>query len=244
MSQFVRIDKNKNYIYINDNKEYAISPYSLRFLFKTFGYCLDPKSNNLLPLDTIKNLKQLAVQNHDLLLLDTIEELKCCTVCNQDSCVIKELVKKEKERFYNQDIKERSKILLIMNKILQIGLYLGGWNNEEPYITSLKPPCDIIRLELKVNPLIQSLYKDPKFSFIKDLPIVSYYKENEIIKPMIDDCNLTLEKCLNFIKEGINEDCKVVSSRLISTSYFYVTDICSVSNSMLELLIHSIAKSK
>ena len=216
------------YIYDRNGKKYIIRSGMLNWLFKTYGYCVDPGERNPIPLksQSLDKLKELAREQHDKLLLETIEIV-------------------QKKRGNPPIIYKRNcnfdETKLFMMTTLKIGMYLAGWKGpEEPYIISPRPLYDSVRLELKMQPLIESLYANSNYSSIKKMPIVAYFQSI----PFIIDDNLNIEECLNQIKSRlvINDIVlKEVSSRLISTSYYYITELCDTPLPMLKPLIQNVS---
>jgi hypothetical protein len=246
MSQFVDY-RGKHYVYHHDNKEYIIAPGMLNSLFKTHGYYADPatRSGDSLTKESIENLKKLAIVNNDYSLLGTINSLehsKAPSPRMRHDEIMTETTLNEKNRFDNLTGDNRIHVLAILKIILSIGLYLGGWKgDEEPYITSLRNISDPIRVELKITPLIESLYVNPNYPLVKNFPIIRYYKGvTHILKPSVIDNSLNVDRCLDGISFGLSENSHQMASYLISTSYYYTTVVCNNPIPMIEPLIASL----
>jgi hypothetical protein len=203
-----------------------------------------------LPFNEIETLKELALNHNDNILLGTIKSLangKAPSPRMLNDGIMHETTLNEKNRFdhLNNDVKVN--ILSILRTILHIGLYLGGWKgNDEPYITSLRKNYDIIRAELKINPLIQSLHTNSHYPLVKNFPIMGYYRGGPLSsytsKPSVINSSLNVDKCLNSISLGMSENYHQMSSYLISTSYYYITTVCNTPLPMLEPLIVSLTQ--
>lgn len=258
MSRFVGYNTHPEYdgyyIYEKEEKQYAIAMQMLNYLFKTHGYCVDPgdKSGIAITHHNLEQLKFLANINNDHVLLNTIAVLrngKAPSPRMVNDEITHEISLNEKHRYHQLNVEHQENILSMLKIILNIGLYLGGWNGgTEPYITSLRCVNDVIRVELKINPLIQSLYVNPNYPLIKNFPIIKYYIgrsynshiSNHSIKPSIIDNSTNIDSCLNNIALGVCENCETISSNIISTSYYYITTICNIPLPMLEPLIISL----
>jgi len=242
--------KNGYYFYDKDGKIYAIATGMLNSLFKTHGYCVDPgtRSGMALNIDEIENLKTLAGRNNDIILSETIKMLangKAPSPRMLNDAIMHEITLNEKNRFEHFTTDIKTNILAILRIILNIGLYLGGWKgDEEPYITSLREQYDIIRMELRINPLIQSLYTNPYYPSVKNFPVMGYYRggptSSYTSKPSVIDISLNIDKCLNNITSGISENYQQMASYLIFTAYYYITTICNTPLPMIEPLIISL----
>jgi len=247
MSLFVGCD-GSYYKYNRDGKEYTISSGLLTSLFKTYGYCLDPGSLNgvCLNIRNIEHLKSLAAENNDSILVKTLNEIsdkRAPSYEISDDSMMGETLFNEKNRFDRLAIDIKHRTLSNLKTILNIGLYLCGWRgSDEPYITSPRLVHDAIRVELKVFPLIQSLYVDTNYPFVKNFPIIGYYRgDSDRLKPSIIDRSLNIDICLSRIASGINDDHSQLGSYLISTAYYYLTMISNTPVPMLEPLIIAMA---
>lgn len=247
--------KDKYYTYNRDGiggKKYVIAAGLLNSLFKTYGYCVDPGTRSGISLtgDEIENLRTLALHHNDSSLVATINSLangKVPSPRMMNDGIMHETTLNEKNRFDHLSGDTKINILLILKTILNIGLYLGGWKgNGEPYITSLRPNYDIIRVELEINPLIQSLYINPNYPLVKNYPVMGYYKSNPsspyLSKPSVVDSSLNIDRCLNTISLGMSENYQQMASYLISTAYYYITTVCNTPLPMVEPLIVSLTE--
>jgi hypothetical protein len=251
MSQFVGTMSGGHYTYVRDGKEHTIASGLLTSLFKTHGYCIDPSSKNGLALNiqSIETLKQLAINNNDQSLSNTLKAIgngKAPSPRMTNDNVMHETTLNEKHRFDHLSVDNKTETLSILRTILNIGLYLAGWKGgEEPYLTSPRKIHDIVRIELKVSPLIQSLYTDPNYPLVKNFPIMGYYYGGPTsaytLKPSVMDTSLNVDRCLNRISLGLNENHIQVASYLISTAYYYITTVCHTPVPMIEPLIMSLA---
>jgi hypothetical protein len=99
-------------------------------------------------------------------------------------------------------------------------------------------------MELKIMPLIQSLYINPTYPLVKNFPIMGYYHSSPsssyTSKPSVVDGSLNIDKCLNGISLGMTENYKYMASQLISTAYYYITVVCNSPLPMIEPLIVSL----
>lgn len=249
MSQFIGYVK-EQYIYTRDGKEFAIPSGLLNSLFKTHGYCVDPGAYQgaALPSQNVNQLRALALSNNDYALIGTLKIVansKAPSPRMANDGIMHETTFNEKHRYEHLSVDNKDHILSMLKVLLNIGLYLGGWKGgEEPYISALKPVYDTVRMELKIVPLIESLHKDPHYPLIKNFPIMGYYRRNRQVasKPSIVDNSLNVDRCLNNISLGINEDHQRMGSHLISTAYYYITTVCNTPLPMLEPLIVSLTQ--
>lgn len=241
--------KGDNYIYNQNGKEYVMASGLLSSYFKTYGYCIDPsnKSGQSLSEQAISDLITLAKSGRDYSLLKNIKTYsngKAPSPRMANDSIMYETTLNEKHRFSNLDIDNKSDILSILRTILNIGFYLGGWKgNEEPYITSLRDINDMIRVELKIIPSIESLYKNNNYPLIKNFPIMNYYKSSSGLKPSVLNNSLDLDQCLNTISSGLLETAslKQMATNLISTAYYYITAIGNTPLTLVDPLIQSFA---
>ena len=265
------------YTYNRENKDYVIASGMLNSLFKTHGYCVDPGARNPVSLtsDSIEKLKALATEYDDQILLGTINlvsKAKAPSPRMVNDTLMHETTLNEKKRFDHLTTSNRSQILILLKTILNIGMYLAGWKgNDEPYITVPRDIYDTVRVELKVFPLIQSLYINPNYLLVKNFPIMGYFQQTSIsihegglVKPFIVDTKLNVDHCLNQISLGVrseicggyelssylvvsqnqqinNTSLRQLASYLISTSYYYITSVCASPLPMVEPLIHNLA---
>ncbi len=251
MSQFVGYKRNC-YIYNREDQEYSIDKNLLNSIFKTHGYCCDPATRTGLALTpkNIDELRELARNNGDHVLVATILSLsgrKAPSPRMINDHLLHETIINEKQRYDNLDEDVKRQIQNILRVILNIGLYLGGWKGgNEPYITSLRNIHDIVRIELIIMPLIQSLYKNINYPLIKNFPVMSYYQGGPLSsyasKPSITDNALCFDQCLNTISVGITDNNNQMACHLISTAYYYITAICKIPLPMLEPLIMSLTQ--
>lgn len=237
------------YIYERGDKQYSISSGMLNSLFKTYGYCVDPTVRTGTPLtqENIEILKNLARQNEDYTLIETIKTLsggRSPSPRMPNDGITNETILNEKHRFDHLDVDERAQIQNLLKIILEIGLYLVGWRgNGEPYPMMAYPISDIIRMELNIFPLIESLYKHQNYPLIKNFPIIGYYQRTAL-KPSIIETSLNIDHCLNCISLGMSRDdlsCsyQLMGNYLISTAYYYITTICKTPLPMIDPLIRS-----
>ena len=241
-------DQNHHYTYQRENKEYVIASGMLNSLFETYGYCVDPGARNPISLtqESIDKLKGLASEYDDKVLLATINKIsnaKAPSPRMMNDGLMHETTFTEKKRFENLTNYNRNQILILLETILNVGMYLAGWKgNEEPYITNPRNNYDIVRVELKVFPLIQSLYVNPNYLKVKNFPIIGYFQTTNIgsIKPSVIDNKFNIDKCLNQIGLDVTPN-EQLASYLISTSYYYITSICDTPLPMIEPLIHNLA---
>lgn len=250
MSQFVGCN-GPYYTYTRDGKEYTIASGLLASLFKTYGYCVDPGSRTSVALDVknIENLRSLAALNNDTVLVTTLKQIsngKAPSPRMINDSIMHETTLNEKHRFDHLSGDNKNQTLSNLKTILNIGLYLAGWKgSEEPYITSPRVIHDMVRVELKVSPLIQSLYVDPNYPLVKNFPIMGYYHGGSLssytLKPAVIDTSLNVDKCLSSISLGINENYPQLAAYLISTAYYYITTVCNTPVPMVEPLIMSLA---
>lgn len=238
------------YIYNRDGKNYSIASGMLDSLFKTHGYCVDPGSKTGLALspESIEELKIIVSKNNDMNLLNTIISVskgKAPSPRMVNDTIMYETTLNEKNRFDHFNCDNRTQTLSILRIILNIGLYLAGWKGgEEPYIITPRPVYDVVRVELKVLPMIQSLYINSHYPLVKNFPIMGYYR-GSMLKPSVIDISLNIDQCLNRISLGMNQDYNqgysLVASYLISTCYYYITTVCNTPLPMLEPLIRSLS---
>lgn len=251
MSQFVDY-KTNYYIYNRDNQEYVIDKNLLNSIFKTHGYCSDPavRTGIAMTPKAIEQLKELAQKNGDNTLLGTINTLSCKKAPSPrmiNDHILHETILNEKQRYDYLNPEIKNQILCILRNILNIGLYLGGWKGgNEPYITSLRAIHDIVRIELRITPLIHSLYTNSNYPLIKNFPVMSYYQGGPLSsytsKPSITNNSLDIDQCLNTVSLGINDNHNQIACHLISTSYYYITSICKTPLPMIEPLIMSLTQ--
>lgn len=254
MSQFIDRDNNNQYIYQRDGNQYIIASGMLNSLFKSHGFCADPGSRSAIPLpsESIEKLKLLAKNDHNLMItINSLSGNKAPSPKMKNDFIMTETTLIEKHRYYNLSTNNKKHILDVLKIILNIGLYLGGWQGgTEPYITSQRCLYDTVRVELKIMPLIQSLYTNQYYPLIKDFPIMAYYHSGSsgayLSKASVVDTVLTIDYCLNKVLSGLifspNENCQQMSSYLISTAYYYITTVCNVPLPMLEYLIVSLTQ--
>ena len=254
MSQFTNYiisdERGEYYTYNRDGKQYTIAAGMLNSLFKTHGYCVDPGTRSGIALDplAIQGLKELAEANKDNVLIGTIKTLskgKAPSPRMLNDGIMHETTLNEKHRYDHLNSDNKAQILVILRIILNIGLYLGGWKgDEEPYITSLRTVHDTVRMELKIMPLIQSLYTNQNYPLVKNFPIMGYYhgssSSSYTSKPSVVNGSLNVDKCLNGISLGMAENYKQTASQLISTAYYYITTVCNSPLPMIEPLIVSL----
>ena len=251
MSQFTSYSDGC-YTYTRDGKEYTVATGMLNSLFKTHGYCVDPgtRSGIALTSQTVDQLKELSLNHHDFTLSNTIKALangKAPSPRMLNDGIMHEITLNEKHRYDHLNETNKTHISALLRVILNIGLYLGGWKGgEEPYITALRSVHDTIRMELKVNPLIQSLYTNPHYPLIKNFPVMGYYQGGPssyyVSKPAVIDGALNVDRCLSAISLGVNADYQKMASHLISTAYYYITTVCNTPLPMLEPLIVSLTQ--
>jgi hypothetical protein len=232
------------YIYERDGKQYSITSGMLNSLFKTHGYCVDPTVKTGTPLTqaNVEILKNLADQNRDYALVETIKTLsvgKAPSPRMPNDGMMHETTLTEKYRFEHLTADERIRTQNLLGIILEIGLYLIGWKgNDEPYPIMARPISDIVRMELKIFPLIESVYKDPYYPLVKNFPITEYY-HGSTLKPNVVETSLTIDHCLNRISVGMSQDYRLMGTYLISTAYYYITTICKTPLPMIDPLIRS-----
>lgn len=234
MSTFVNYTNNRHYTYTRNNIKYDINPCLLNSLFKTYGYCVDPgcKSNSVLSKQNIDNLRELAESNNDATLIITIDKLADKIQPLSNSNNIRNLITKERTSYNNLSRNISSTVCTLMNEILHIGLYLGGWNDKEPYITILNPKVDVIKIEFKIYPLLQEVINNINYQFIKDFPIINYVNNYPNY-----NYNNNLDSYLNYLLLGNFDNYLVIAEDLISTSYFYLTNICKINLPIIEPII-------
>jgi hypothetical protein len=222
-----------NYIF---NDFYKISSKDLNSLFIEKGACINPSNNDLLSQKNIMQLETLAFNNNDNNLLKTINYLKY----NHPPSPIRTITYDDDNIFIKEHIdsfnNNKTDTLDILTNILHIGLYLCGWNEKEPYITKIKNNC-IVNVELKIQPLIENLYKNDLFNLIKTFPIINYLIQNNEYYPNIQDNNRTISTVINQL---INNDIKN-AKLLVTTLYYYLTNLCKKSLTTLEPLIINIS---
>jgi len=234
------------YVYKRNGKEYTIPSGLLNSLFKTYGYCVDPAVKNGLSLSPtdIDQLTNLASTHNDYALLNTIKLVsrgKAPSPRMINDNIMYEVTLNEKSRFNHSNYDKQTNIADVLKIILHIGLYMAGWRgNDEPYIVTSRPVYDIVRVELKIAPLIQSLYSNMNYALIKNFHIMAYYRGNSL-KPSVVDNSLNIDQCLNRVSLGMNQDYKQLSSYLIFTAYYYTTVVCNIPLPMLEPLISSLS---
>jgi len=245
--------------YIFDNF-YKISSHDLNVFFTKKAALINPSNNDSLSQENIMQLETIVFNNNDNNLLKTINYLK---YSNQPSPI-----KTNKNTLYMGEMnshnnpvgviysqydddnifirehidsfnKNKTDTLDILYNILNIGLYLCGWNDKEPYITKIKNNC-IVNVELKIQPLIENLYKNQLFSLIKTFPIINYLLENNEYYPNIQNNNKTISTVIDQLVNN-NNDIKS-GNFLITTSYYYLTNLCKKSLTTLEPLILNISK--
>lgn len=232
------------YIYNRDGKEHSISSNMLSSLFKTHGYCVDPSDKKGSPLnkENIENLKSIAEKYNDKILLETIKlvingRVPSPRMINDN--IMYETSNIEKSKYNNYESINQNGIVSILIVILHVGLYLAGWKGiEEPYISKPRTVYDIIRAELKISPLIQSLHNNPQYPLIKNFPIIAYFKGN-LSKAYVVDELLNIDQCLNKISIGMNKEYPQLATYLISTVYYYTSHICNHPIPMIEPFILS-----
>ena len=238
------------YSYRRENKDYVIPGGMLNSLFKTHGYCVDPGARTPVSLtpESIQSLRELALQYDDSVLLGTINlisKAKAPSPRMVNDTLMHETTINEKRRFDHLATINQSQTLMLLKTLLNIGMYLAGWKGiDEPYITAPRTVYDTVRVELKVFPLIQSLYTNPNYILIKNFPIIGYFQATSgtAIKPSIVDTKLNVDHCLNQISLGEmnSTSLKEFASYLISTSYYYITTVCNNPLPMVEPLIHNL----
>lgn len=251
----------RQYTYSRGNKNYIIASGMLKSLFKTHGYCVDPGARSPVSLspESIEKLKMLATQYDDQVLLATINvvsKAKAPSPRMVNDTLMHETTLNEKRRFDHLTTSNRSETLVLLKTILNIGMYLAGWKgNDEPYITVPRDVYDTVRVELKVFPLIQSLYINPNYLLVKNFPIIGYFQttnvsgpEGGLVKPFVVDTRSTVDHCLNQISLGVSQNQQInvtsvrqLASYLILTSYYYITSVCDTPLPMVEPLIHNLA---
>lgn len=251
MSHFVSCNDNY-YYYMRDGKEYGIARDLLNTLFRTHGYCVDPSAKGGLALNSedIEILKDMAQKNNDRVLLTTIKQVsngKAPSPRMINDAIMHETTLNEKHRFDRLSSDNKIQILAILRTILHIGLYLAGWKGDtEPYISTPRYINDTVRVELKIAPMIRSLYINTNYPLVKNFPIMGYYYGGSLssytLKPSVVDATLNIDRCLNSIELGLNENCSEMATNLICTAYYYITTICSTPMPMLEPLIMSLAR--
>jgi len=228
--------KYNNYNYIFDDK-YSLSASKLNELFNHRGICFNPNTYELLSISEIEQLENLVFLNNDNNLLKTINSLKYKTPPSPIQNIIYDddnlFIKTHIDHFKNNP----EKTCDVMTDILYIGLYLSGWVDKTPFITNIKN-VPIVNVELKIYPLIEKLSNNVIYDFIKHFPIINYMVQNDQYIPNIQDIDVTI---LQIITDIINN--KTDSSKLlITTSYYYLTNICNSSLSQLDPLIINISQ--
>lgn len=235
------------YIYDREGRQYSITGGMLSSLFKTHGYCVDPTLRTGAPLtpENIASLQDLATQNGDAILVEIIATLstnKAPSPRMANDNMMNETTLHEKYRFDHLREAERVRIQSLLRTILEIGLYLTGWKGQdEPYLSAVRSISDIVRIELKIFPLIESLYTDPHYPLVKNFPIVGYYR-GTMLKPNVIETSLNIDQCLNRISLGVSSDYSTTGIYLISTAYYYITTICRTPLPMIDPLIRSFVK--
>jgi hypothetical protein len=240
------------YVYTRGGIEYSIDSGMLNSLFKSHGYYADPgdRSGNILSNESLERLRGLAKTNNDMVLSGTIASLtkgKAPSPRMTNDGITHETTLSEKHRYDHLGADSKAHILAMLKVILEIGLYLGGWKGStEPYITALRTNYDVVRMELKVSPLIQGLYSNPHYALVKNFPIVRYHQglssTINLAKPSIIDASLNVDRCLNGILFGLSDNPQTTASHLIATAYYYITTVCNLSLPMVEPLIGSLAQ--
>lgn len=235
------------YVFIRDGKEYNITSSMLNSLFRAYGYCVDPavKYGTSLSPQSLEQLRVLALNNNDHGLLSTIRSLASSKAPRMISNgIAHETIVNEKHRYDHLSSENKLHILEILRVILEVGLHLAGWNGgTEPYITSMRPGYDVIRMELKVNPLIQSLYGNPHYPLVKNFSIMKYHRGDSMsLRPSIVDKSLNVDRCLTNISMGLIDNRETMASYLVSTAYYYITTVCNTPLPMVEPLIFSLTQ--
>ena len=248
------------YTYRRDNKDYIIASGMLNSLFETYGYCVDPGARTPVPLtkENIEKLSILATEHGDHYLLNTINSISKAKIPSPrmvNDALMHETTLNEKTRFDRLTALNQKQTIVLLKNILNIGMYLAGWKgNEEPYITMPREVCDTVRVELKVLPLIESVYTNPNYLQVKNFPIMGYFRQKNLnmqavsIKPFIINNKLNVDHCLGQIYLGVSQNeemnnisLKQLASHLISTSYYYITSICRTPLPMVQPLIHNLS---
>ena len=245
--------------YIFDNF-YKISSHDLNVFFIKKAALINPSNNDLLSQTNIMQLETIVFNNNDNNLLKTINYLKYNNPpspikTNTNTLYMREMNSPnnpvgviysqydDDNIFIREHIdsfnKNKTDTLDILYNILNIGLHLCGWNDKEPYITKIKTNCNV-NVELKIQPLIENLYKNQLFSLIKTFPIINYLLQNNEYYPNIQDNNKTISTVFNQLVNN-NNDIKS-GNFLITTSYYYLTNLCKKSLPTLEPLILNISK--
>lgn len=242
MSQFITFINNHHniyYIYENYNyRKFIIPSKLLCFLFKTYGYFIDPGTiDQTLDSKQVQKLEEMAYSTNDEPLLKVINSLRLQRPVKTCEYNLYSITVNERKKYQSYTIYQRNSILSTANKLMEIGLYIIGWNGKEPYPLSQKPVCDIIRAQIIINPVIKRLLNSQWYLLIKDFPIVRY---NNSMYPKILDCKLTIESLIARIqKQDSNTACKDIALDLISTCYYFITMVCNVPSPMIESLIKS-----
>lgn len=189
----------------------------------------------------ITTLQQLATQNGDTQLVALMSKLRTPSG-----------VTTVKHQYAALSSEDQSHIYGVLMTILQVGLYLAGWNGpSEPWIRERKAIRDVVRMDLAIDPLIRSLHRNQHFAVVKDFPITTYDGSVCPVKPskpcttgtqgpVLAGAGTTLDECLNTVLSDTHRDYHQLSTNLITSAYYYITTVCSVPVPMVEPLMRTL----
>lgn len=200
------------YTFLKNGKQFIISTYLICSLFYIHGCFVDPSDHSkCLSESSIDELKNLAIHNNDTLLLSALNE---------------------SHSYYpsplhiNLTDNNISSHIYFFQKLLEIGLYLGGWNGPtEPYINTIKPLSDLVTTDIKVSNTINQI---KSLSCYEKLSSIVLIRTRDSISNKLDQL---LE--LEYTAQNFNE----LSVSFILTSNYYLSSIYGIPQIALEPLI-------
>lgn len=216
-----------NGVYTYDNgKIHNIPSKMLETLFETNGYCVDPCSKNGDRLSNfcIDTLHKIATENSDFCLLNSLNKFKNkCLTCPAN--ILREITLTEISKFNNSS---KDELLELLETILDVAFYILGWEGTFLSLTKRQKDYDIVRIELKISPMLKNISEHFLYPEIKNFPIINYIKYNNdnFFTPCIAD--IDIDYCINQISSGSVEIYDSCALNLITTIFYYLNNIAKI----------------
>lgn len=213
MSTLIGYD-DQAYFLRRGEREYTVERQMMYYLFYTHGHPVDPYGERLQDLSLLYEAAQVHNDTPLLMLLEREIHLSLVQPSTSD-----------------EETGEA------MEQLLQIGLYLGGWNGpSEPYPTQLGLPHDTITAEIRADEILQNLVNEEIYDQIKGYQVVSYSISLSKRQLQPQALDLTIEDLLEQLPTA---DARAMARQLVQTSYYYLSDIYGGSYDLLDSVIRS-----